>query len=153
MVSQQTVGDTEAYVVTVPMLPVQVYVGIHDNTLIAAVGKPMFEKALQGDISSGFTAQLEDKELVETLKGDGNVLYVNSDETMKAVKNFEMFLAGFTGGQGIDQQIQDAVSKFEYILASNKLEGNSVFGDLFIKTKFTEPFFIEIEKLSKSFAP
>lgn len=153
MVSQQAVGDTEAYVVMVPMLPVQLYVGIKDNTLIAAAGKPMFEKALQGDVSSGFTAKLEDKDLTEKLKGDGSVLYVNVAETMKAVKNFEMFLSGFTGGQGIDQKVQDVVSKFEYVLASNKLEGNTVFGDLIIKTTFTEPFFIEVEKLSKSFAP
>jgi hypothetical protein len=151
MVSQQTVGDTEAYVVMAPMLPVQIYVGIKDNTLIVAAGKPMFEKALKGDVSSGFTAQIEEKELVETLKSDGSVLYINADETMKAAKNFEMFLSGFTGGEGIDPKIQDAVSKFEYILASNKLDGTTVSGELIIKTKFTEPFFIEVEKLSKSF--
>jgi hypothetical protein len=45
------------------------------------------------------------------------------------------------------------VSKFEYILASNKLDGTTVSGELIIKTKFTEPFFIEVEKLSKSFIP
>lgn len=153
MVSQQTVGDTEAYVVMAPMLPVQIYVGIKDKTLIVAAGKPMFEKALKGDVSSGFTAQIEEKELVETLKSDGSVLYINADETMKAAKNFEMFLSGFTGGEGIDPKIQDAVSKFEYILASNKLDGTTVSGELIIKTKFTEPFFIEVEKLSKSFTP
>lgn len=153
MVSQQTVGDTEAYVVMAPMLPVQIYVGIKDNTLIVAAGKPMFEKALKGDVSSGFTAQIEEKELVEKLKSDGSVLYINADETMKAAKNFEMFLSGFTGGEGIDPKIQDAVSKFEYILASNKLDGTTVSGELIIKTKFTEPFFIEVEKLSKSFTP
>jgi hypothetical protein len=112
----------------------------------------MFEKALQGDVSSGFTTKIEEKELAETLKGDGNILYINVDETMKAVKNFEMFLP-FAGEQGIDPKIQDAVSKFEYILASNKLDGNMVLGDFIIKTKFTEPFFIEVAKLSKSFAP
>jgi len=153
MVSKQTVGDVEAYVVMAPMLPVQVYIGVKDKTFIAAAGKPMFEKALKGDVSSGFTAKIEDKELAEKFKGDGNTFYVNADETMKAVLNFEMFLQGFTGGQGIDQKIQDAVSKFEYVLTSSKLEGNAIWIDLTIKTGFSEPFFIEVEKLSKSFAP
>jgi hypothetical protein len=67
------------------------------------------------------------------------------------VKNFQMFIPG--GGKGLDQKTQDAVGKFEYVLASSKLDGNSILGDFTIKTKFTEPFFLEIEKLSKSFEP
>jgi hypothetical protein len=151
MISKQKVGDVEAYVVMAG--PVQLYIGMKEKNLIIAVGKPMFEKALKGDVSSGFVANVADKELAGKFKEDRNILYLNVAETLKAVKNFEMFLQGLTHGRGIDQNVQDAVGKFEYVLASSRLEGTSLFADFTIKTKFTEPFFLEVEKLSKSFVP
>jgi hypothetical protein len=149
MVSQQSIGDVNAYVVMAGMT--QVYASIKDKNFVLATGKPMFEKALAGDVSSGFTAKMEDKDLAEKLKAEESIFYLNIDETMKLVGNFEMFLQGFTGGQGIDQKTQDTVGKFEYVLATNKLDGNSIVGELVIKTKFAEPFFIEVANLAKSF--
>lgn len=147
MISKQPVGDGEAYVVMAG--PTQVYVGVQDKLLVATAGKPMFEKALSGKVDAGFTAEMEDKDLADSLKGNANMLYVNVGEVMKAVKNFEMFLPG---GQ-IDPSMQDAVGKFNYLLASAQLEGNSIIGNVTIDTNFSEPFFLEVEKLAKSFQP
>lgn len=148
-IRKETIGDVEAYTMMAGF--VQAYVGVHEKNLIVAVGKPMFEKALSGEVSSGFTNNMQDKELVAKLKGDTSLLYLSFDELMKLYQNFGVLLQGFTGGKGFNAEKQEALNKFEYILGSSKFEDNAILGEFIIKTKFTEPFFIETGKLMKSF--
>jgi len=149
MVVKTKIGEQDVYAMSLGF--VQLYVGVKDKNLIISVGKPMFEKAVSGDEGSGFVSTMQDKELANTLKGDVGIFYLNAAETFYAVKNFSALLPLLNEGEGIDRNISDAVEKFDYILGTVKLEGNTVFKDVTIKTKFTEPFFKGLANISKSF--
>lgn len=151
-ISKQTVGGVEANVMMAG--PAQVYAGVKNKNLIVALGPVMFEKALKGDVAAGFVSKLTDQELAGKMKGGENLLYLSVDETMKTVKNFEMFFQAMTPqGKGIEPQVYAAAGKFEYALASSKLEGASLLSNLTVKTRFNEPFFAAVAKLAQSLAP
>ena len=144
-IRKETVGEVEAYVMSAGF--VQVYFGLHKKNLIVAVGKPMFEKALSGQVSSGFTNNLQDEHLVATLTGDTSMFYMDFEELMKVYRNFEGFLQGAANEHGFTRQRQDAVKNFEYVAASNTYKDDSILGELIVKTQFTGPFFVELGKL------
>lgn len=142
MITTQTIDDVEAYVAVAGLT--QVYLGIHNKQVILTTGKPLFQKALAGKVSDGFSASMKPEELAETLQNTGNVFYLNVDEVVKAVRNFEVFLQGFAGGPGAMQDIYTAAGKFEYLMASSRLDGNAIATDIQIKTRFTKPFLLEV---------
>ncbi len=148
MVIRTKIGDTDAYALSLGIT--QIYVGVKDKNLIISVGKPMFEKAISGDAGSGFISNMQDKELVNALKADAGVFYLNAAETFYAVKNFSAFIPMLNKGEAVSRKVSDAVSQFDYLLGTMRLEGNTVFKDIIIRTKFTEPFFKGLEKILKS---
>ena len=149
LITTQTVDGVKVYVALAGLT--QVFLGIHDKQVILATSKPMFQKALAGKIEDGFTAGMKPKELAETLKNTGNLFYLNIDEVVRAVRNFEMFLQGVVGGPGKMRDIYATAEKFEYVLASSQLDGNAILTDIHIKTRFSEPFLVEIVKLIQNF--
>ena len=58
---------------------------------------------------------------------------------------------------GDDQEVMssniDAVKKVKYILATEQYEKNVESRKFILKTAFTEPFFLGIQKIIKSFQP
>ena len=124
------------------------FIGVKNKNLIITVGKFMYEKALKADVSSGLLSKLEDKNLANTLKADTNVFYLEVNEIFKAVKNFEMFIMNFSPDKkGIDEKTASTVQMFNYFIASSYLDGNSIMGDLVVKTKFQKPFLIGVKEL------
>lgn len=145
MLNKEKIGDIDTYILMAG--PTQIFMGLKDRNLIFAVGRSMFEKAINGNVSSGFTLSMTDKELVEKINSSSTLFYLNIDEAFKIFKNFEMMVKGFTGGKGIDGKIQEALNQFVYLIISGKIENESILSDFVIKTKFTEPFFTGVEKL------
>ena len=111
----------------------------------------MFEDALKGNISEGFTSTMKTADIVEALKSESNVLYLNIDEVVKAVRNFEIFLQGIVGGPAMIRDIYTAADKFEYVLGTIRTNGNTIATDVQIKTRFQEPFFIEVARMLPKF--
>ncbi len=143
MVSKTMLGDDEAYIFTMFGM-MQLYAGVKDNNLIVSVGKTMFEKAVSGNAASGFVSAIKDRPLADILKGDTNLFYMNIGEISKAAKNFP-----FLTQHKNSEKIWEAIQQFEYVLSTGKIEGNSVYSNFQIKTKFSEPFFKEVQNISK----
>lgn len=144
--TKATVGGVETYTMMAGLN--QVYIGVKDRNIVAAYGKPMFEKAISGKAASGFAAKIAEKHLAETLQGDNNFLYLNGDELLKVYKNFSIFIQQLTPKTA---KIQEIISQVEFLLMSSTLQGNTLFGECMINTRFTDPFFIEVAKLLQNF--
>ena len=151
MISRQSVGGTEAYVVNPGM--VQMYAGVDDHKLLLASGKPIFEKALTGDKNEGFVQNLTDERLKERISGRSNIFYLNMDELLKTVNNFAMFLAEPAGGVQKFKDKLEAAGRFQYVLASSELDQNTIKSLFFVKTRFTQPFFVELAQMIDQFQP
>lgn len=149
MITTQTIDGVAAYVAVAGLT--QVYLGIHNKQVILTTGKPLFQKALTGEVSNGFTTRIKPKELAEMLKNTGNVFYLNVDEAVKAVRNFEIFLQGFVGGPHMMQDIYTTAAKFEYVAASSRLDDNAIVTQVQVKTRFAEPFLIELVKIIENY--
>ncbi|MFW6284085.1 MAG: hypothetical protein ACOC1H_01695, partial [Desulfosalsimonas sp.] len=145
MISRQQVAGTDAYVINAGVT--QVYMGIDDNKFMVASSKSMFEKAIGGKKDQGFAANLTDDQLKSSIMGKRNLFYLNMDEVVKTVNNFAMFLMESAGGEQQFRQKLDAAGKFEYILATSELEKDLVKSMFTIKTRFTEPFFVETARM------
>ncbi|MFO7929996.1 MAG: hypothetical protein R6U97_01195 [Desulfosalsimonas sp.] len=142
MITRQKVGKIDAYVFNAGIA--QIYAGVDDNKLLAASGKTIFEKALNGDKNKGFAANLADDQLKNTIMSDSNIFYLNIDEVVKTVNNFAMFLMEPAGGEQKFREKLNAAGKFEYVLATRRLEKDIIKSMFTIKTRFTQPFFTEV---------
>ena len=151
MISKQTINGVETYVYLAGFQ--QLFIGIKDKNVIITIGKPMFEKALKADISSGFVNKLDDDYLKTTLKSDTNVLYFNVAEAYKVFNTFSGLLSGFLGGddpssaEKTKQDIKDVTENFKYLLASSYINDESFHSDFVMKTNFSKPFMIGIKEL------
>lgn len=154
MVVKTSIGAQESYMISL-MGMTQLFLGVKDNNLIVALGKPMYEKALAADVKTGFLANMDDPELVATLKSDAaSVFYLNSQETFKAVKNFSAMIQQFSSDPAkpiIDETVTNAVNQFNYLLSSSQVEGESIFSNLTVKTNFVDSFFQGVQNVVESF--
>ena len=145
-----TIGDDEVYIISIVGM-VQVYAGIKDNNLIMSIGKPMFEKALAGSVSSGFLTNLKDRSLAKTLSADINTVYLDFGEILKAMKNFKALTRHLNKGKPNGFRIEEIVNQFEYLLSTSRYENGVIYSDLVVKTKFSESFFQGVGKIVKQF--
>jgi len=148
MVQKVTVGSDEAYALTMLGM-LQLYAGVRNNNLVLSSGKPMFEKAVKGNISSGFVAVMKDKALSDALKSNTSLFYVNIGEMFKAVKNFPSLVLHLNSGKPVDEKMSKAIHQFEYLLSTSRTEGNSIYSNIMIKTGFSEPFFRGVQRVAK----
>lgn len=151
MVSRQKVGETDAYVLNPGM--VQIYAGVEDQKLLFASGKPIFEKALDADENEGFVQDLTDERLKNSLLSRRNMFYLNMDEVLKTVNNFAMFLAEPAGGEQKFKEKLDAAGRFKYFLGSSELDENRIKSLFFVKTRFSQPFFLELAQMIDQVKP
>lgn len=145
MMTTQTVDGVEAHVLMAGLT--QAFLGIHANQIILATGKPMFQKALTGNVDDGFSRHMDSAEVADTLNDTGNIFYLNVDEIVKAARNFEMFLQGLAGGPAVMRDLYVTAGKFEYLLASSRLQDSAILSDFSIQTRFSDPFLVEIAQL------
>ncbi len=152
-VQTTTVAGTDAYMVTLFGM-VQLYGGIRENTLVLALGKPLFEKALTGTVDKGFAAAANEPKFTDALKGEKGIFYLSIDELTKALKNFAFLLQQMKKEDMAAGSTLDAIAgAFDYILLTNHMAENTFHGNGFIKTAFTEPFFQGLEKLNRQLTP
>ncbi len=143
-------GGIDVYAISVLGMT-QLYIGIKDKNLIVSVGKPMFEKAVSGKVSSGFTSAMKDKKLAKALKKeDTNLLYLDVSEIYSAVKNFTALAHKSSPGKPpVDPKIEELIGQFDYVLSSSWIKGNSAITEMTVKTNFKEPFFKGLVNVSK----
>jgi len=151
LVSRQKVGGTDAYVLNPGM--VQIYAGVEDQKLLLASGKPIFKKALNADENKGFVQDLTDERLKTSILSRRNIFYLNMDEVLKTVNNFAMFLAKPAGGAQKFKEKLDAAGRFKYLLGSSELDQNRIKSLLFVKTRFSQPFFHELAQMIDQVKP
>ncbi|MGE0083446.1 MAG: DUF3352 domain-containing protein [Desulfococcaceae bacterium] len=152
MIRKDSIQGNDAYVITV-MGIFQICAGVKDNNFILAAGYPMFESAVSGNPDTGFLSGMEDKELVNQLKGDTGVFYVNIQELYAAANNFPFLMQKMNEGQPADPKSGEAMRQLEYMLLSTGTEGKSFRMDMTVKTRFSEPFFQGMKKLSEQMKP
>ncbi len=146
MIRKDKTEETDAYVMTFLGI-IQVYAGVKDENLILALGYPIFDMALRGDIAGGFLSETKDKELVRHLQGDKGIFYANIPEIYRAANNFSFLMQQFNMQQGGKDKSGEAVRDIEYLLISTHTEKNSFGMDLICKTAFSSPFFQGIRKV------
>ncbi len=153
MIRKDSIQGNDAYVITV-MGIFQICAGVKDSTFILALGYPMFEAAVSGNPDTGFISRIEDKELATQLKADTGVFYVNMQEVHAAMSNFPFLLQQMNEGQpGDPAKSLDAMRQIEYLLLSTGTQGKSFSMDMTVKTRFSEPFFQGMGKLSEQMKP
>ncbi|MBN1272350.1 MAG: DUF4836 family protein [Candidatus Aminicenantes bacterium] len=135
LIRKEKVAGTDAYTVSAGFF--QVFLGIKNNNIFITTEKPMFETIVAGKPSSGFISNIQDKKVAEILAGDYDVFYVNVDELLKLYQSSADSL-GFLAKVG--QKIIDVASHFEYLLIYTSLEGNAMYGEFIMKTRFDKPF-------------
>lgn len=145
MISRQKIGEKNTYVLNAGL--VQMYAGVDDHKFLLATGKPMFEKALSDRKDTGFAVNLNDEQLKNSLFSDQNIFYLNLDEVVKIVNNFAMFLIKPAGGEQKFKDKLNAAGKFEYLLSSSKIDEDTITSHFTVKTRFSQPFFIEIANM------
>jgi len=70
------------------------------------------------------------------------------------MNNFPFLLQQMNEGQAADSaKSLEAMRQIEYLLLSTKTEGKSFSMDMTVKTRFSEPFFQGMEKLSQQMKP
>lgn len=152
MIRKDSIQGNDAYIITL-MGIFQICAGVKDNSFILAAGYPMFESAVSGNPDTGFLSGMEDKELVNKLKGDTGVFYVNIQELYAAANNFPILMQQMNEGQPADPKSGEAMRQLEYMLLSSGTEGKSFRMDMTVKTRFSEPFFQGMQKLSQQMKP
>ena len=150
MINKEKVEGIDSYVITGL---VQLFAGIKDKNLIVTIGKSMYEKALKGSESSGFTSDLKDKRLIDAFRGEKSVFYFNIPELLKVYEN----LSGFITKDMSDEEkakmekVIETIGNVEYILATAGFTKKMDKREFVIKTNFKEPFFIGVKKIIESF--
>ncbi len=152
MIRKDSIQGNEAYVITV-MGIFQICAGVKDSNLIFAAGFPMFEAAVSGNPETGFLSRMEDKELANQLKRDTGIFYVDMQEVYAAMNNFPFLMQQMNEGQPANPNSGEAMRQMEYLLLSTGTEGNSFRMDMTVKTRFSEPFFQGMEKISQQMKP
>lgn len=140
--SKDKVGEIEAYVFKEMMFTV--YFAIVKDSLIVSSSKVYFEKAITGNVKEGFTSKIADKLLVSYLTNNVNSFYISVEEGYKAFTNFKAQM-----GQ-IDASIETTIQKFQYLIATSYVENTAFYSNFTVKTKFEEPFFLELAKIIKT---
>ncbi len=149
MVNRLKINGNDVYML--PIGPLQLYAGFKGNDLLITLGKPMFEKALNGDPAKGFMGSVQDKQLRNDLKSEISVFYIDIEEIFRVVKNFMPMLmaANPDAGMVMTPEFQKVVNMFQYISLIFKAEKDAVMGDFVIKTTFNKPFFKGIKDVSE----
>ncbi len=149
-IKKEKINGTKSYLAIIdPKQPNnQLYLGVKNNNLIFTTGKSMYEKALNANAAKSFLTRLEDKNLVNTLKDDTNIVYLEFNEIYQVVKSF---LGYILGPKGSDPKNQSSIGQFNYLLASSYIDNNSLMGDIIVKTKFKKPFLIAVKELIESY--
>lgn len=122
--------------------------GIKDNTILIGSDKGTFDAAAKGAKDRGFLSKISDSELKSVLGGDYNVFYLNIDEASKVLRTFGMFLQSV---MPLDDKLFNTIGKFEHVIAYSWIDGNMMYSDFKVKTRFDKPFFIGIKGLVDSY--
>ncbi|MCP4350214.1 MAG: DUF3352 domain-containing protein [Desulfobacterales bacterium] len=154
MAVKTKLGNLDVYAISIGGGMTQLYIGIKDKNLIVSVGKPMFEKAVSGKVSSGFTSAMADKKLAGALKKENtNIVYFNVSEIYSIFKTFATFANKFSKSSpdkpAVDPRVEKLINQFDYLLLSSWMEGNSAVTEMTFKTNFKEPFFKGLVNFSK----
>ncbi len=136
------VGDIEVYVYTEMIF--SLYFAIVKDSLVVSSSKVYFEKAITGTVKEGFTSKIADKLLVSYLTNNVNSFYISVEEGYKVFTNFKAQM-----GQ-IDASIETTIQKFQYLIATSYVENTAFYSNFTVKTKFEEPFFLELAKIIKT---
>ncbi len=149
MIQKQRIDDVDTHVINAGFF--QAYAGLNGKVFTLALGKPTYEKALSRDVSNGFISKIEDAQLSEALKSDGNCFYMDFSELLKIYNNFSPILAGHPNALNAKQI--EMFKNFKYFLLSNTMRETSDSNLYVFKTNFTQPFFISLKDIVHSFQP
>jgi hypothetical protein len=143
MIKDEDINGIKARVISLGFI--QIYLGISKQSVIIATSKNYFEKAVAGNVQSGFAKQFSDQTIAKALKGNGDIFYLSIEEIFKIINNFAGFIP-----QNAKENLDKAVkigNYFDYLLAVTE-KGKSDFKLTYmVKTKFTEPFVKGIKKM------
>jgi hypothetical protein len=119
---------------------VKLYSAFKGNQLILSLSRPVFEEAINAKKSGGFIKNIKSKKLTASMKSDLSMLYFNVDEAVLAAKNFG------TLSKLNSLEMEEQLKKFVYLLISSKIKKNFITGNIALKTRFDDPFFIGLKK-------
>jgi hypothetical protein len=122
----------------------QMYIGIKDKNVIIALDREMYVAAITGTVESGFSSKMGTAMAVK-IKGDFYNLFVDFNEVQKAINNI------FPGTQKrrnrVVSRISNMITPMKYLFIDSHVEGNTFYGSIVLKTKFTQPFFIGLQEI------
>jgi len=148
-VEKKNIEGVETSVIMISTL--KLHIGVKDGSLIFATNKSYYEQAIKGDVTKGFTANL-DKSLADKFMTD-DVFYLSFDEGIKVFENFKfLVMMGLKRNKKNGNKTSDEINKitkivnyFQYIMTSNTKNDNGFFKMNFIlKTRFKKSFILGI---------
>ncbi|GBC62067.1 hypothetical protein DENIS_3030 [Desulfonema ishimotonii] len=145
VVQKISVGGTDAFGINLFGM-FQLYAGIRDRHLILSSGRLMFERAVSADRGAGFLSKVRDPALADGLKDDRGILFVDVKEASAVIRTFSFLIRNLNGGDPPDENLLQDLKPFEYLLIRHRVKGRTLFGEFRLKTAFTGPFFLEIQR-------
>jgi hypothetical protein len=148
-VEKKNIAGVETSVITISAL--KLHIGVKDSSLVFATNKLYYEQAIKGDVTKGFTANL-DKSLADKFMTD-DVFYLSFDEGIKVFENFKfLVMMGLKKIRKNTNKNSDEIAKitkivnyFQYIMTSNTKNDNGFFTmNFIIKTRFKKSFILGI---------
>ncbi len=123
------------------LMVVSLYVGVKGEHVIYSVNKKLYEDMILGDKSKGFLSSWDSKKPKTELESDSRLRYFNFDELVKMIN------ASPSISQDVWKSTMNLLVKFDYTIMNASKDESIWFGDFILKTKFKEPFLLELKPL------
>ncbi len=120
---------------------IKLYTAFKGNQFILSANRSLFEEAVKANKTGGFIKKLKDKDLAISMRKDISMLYINIDEVVLAAKNFGAM------SKLKSPEMEKQIRKFIYLLISSNINKNFISGNMRVKTRFDDPFFIGLKKV------
>ncbi len=132
---KETIDGKSAFVLKIEKT--KIYFGINEKNLIIALNKKIFSQALSENLSDGFIKNIQNKSLIEGLKGKTSIFYMNFKHILKLIKSNKDSFKQIPENETFTRVLK----KLEYLSFWTEAKGRFLFSKGIIKTRFDKPFF------------
>ncbi|MBN1968365.1 MAG: DUF3352 domain-containing protein [Candidatus Delongbacteria bacterium] len=146
LITKENVDGIETYVYTVGFS--QIYIGVTNDRIVIAPNKMFYKNAIRSG-GKGYLDKV-DSSLEPVLSGDNQLVYLNFNELLDALKNFSAFVPTDANGKSyFSEENMTELKKLKYIIASSTIEGNNFNTIYKVETDFKKPFFVGMKDVFK----
>ncbi|MBN2695177.1 hypothetical protein JXR93_11000 [bacterium] len=135
----EEIKGTKTFIID--LMVIKLYLGVKGEHVIYSIDRTLYEEMISGEKSKGFLSTWSSNKPKVELNSDLQQLYFNYNELIKMFNNSPEISAD------IWRSVMNLLSQFEYTLITAGKDGDIWYGDFILKTKFKEPFLLELKPL------